>query len=428
MTFKELNIDPAILKALKLEGYETPTPIQVEAIPAVLNGRDVLGSAQTGTGKTAAFAVPTLQRLNYREVKSRRIRSLILTPTRELALQIYDSFRLYGRFLNLRSAVIFGGVSQRPQEEALRRGVDILVATPGRLVDLINQRIVDISQIEILTLDEADRMLDMGFIHDVRRILKYTPDQKQTLFFSATMPPDVAKLASTLLHNPVRVAIKPEETTVEAIEQSLYFVDQANKRRLLNDLLQDERIESALVFTRTKHGADRVVKDLLRSGITAAAIHGNKSQNARVRALEGFKSNDTRILVATDIAARGLDIDQLSHVINFDLPNIPESYVHRIGRTGRAGRAGVAVSFCNYEEKKLLRDIERFINWQIPVVEEHDYPLGSVEPKQAAEQSAGRSQHHSSGRPQQQRRAPVGANNSRRREEPRRSKPRKPNA
>lgn len=401
MNFRDLNIDPAILKALELEEYRTPTPIQEAAIPAILDGRDVLGSAQTGTGKTAAFAVPTLQRLNDRKVQGRRIRSLILTPTRELALQIYESFTLYGRFLKLRTAVIFGGVSQRPQEQELARGVDILVATPGRLVDLIGQGIVDIGQIEILTLDEADRMLDMGFIHDVRRVLKHTPAVKQTLFFSATMPHEVAKLASSLLYDPVRIAIKPEETTVEAINQSLYFVDHANKRKLLKDLLDDESIESALVFTRTKHGADRVVKDLVRSGITASAIHGNKSQNARVRALEGFKNHQTRILVATDIAARGLDIDELTHVFNFDLPNIPESYVHRIGRTGRAGRDGVAVSFCSSEEKKLLKDIEKFIGQKVPVVEEHAYPMEIVfEPaedvKTASEQldraSRGRSQ------------------------------------
>ncbi len=386
MTFKELNITPPILRALEIEEYKTPTPIQEAAIPAILDGRDVLGSAQTGTGKTAAFAVPTLQNLHQsgknlyspdsKQTRGgRRIRSLILTPTRELALQIYENFRLYGRFLPLKTAVIFGGVSQRPQEDELRRGVDILVATPGRLVDLINQKIVDISRIEILTLDEADRMLDMGFIHDVRRVLAHTPAKKQTLFFSATMPPDVAILASSLLHDPVRIAIKPEETTVEAISQTLYFVDQPNKRHLLRELLDDTAIESALVFTRTKHGADRVVKDLLRANISAAAIHGNKSQNARVRALDNFKSGQVRILVATDIAARGIDIDDLTHVVNFDLPNIPESYVHRIGRTGRAGRGGTAISFANYEEKKLLRDIERFIDQSVPVVEEHNYPL-----------------------------------------------------
>lgn len=416
MTFKSLNIDPAILRALELEAYHKPTDIQRAAIPAVLAGRDVLGSAQTGTGKTAAFAVPTLQRLNDKPAKTKGIRSLILTPTRELALQIYESFQLYGRFLNLKSAVIFGGVSQRPQETILRRGVDILVATPGRLLDLIQQQLVDISQIEILTLDEADRMLDMGFIHDVKRVLKYAPQKKQTLFFSATMPPEVAKLASSLLHDPLRVAIKPEETTVEAIDQSIYFVDQANKRKLLKDLLDDSSIESALVFTRTKHGADRVVKDLVRSGITAAAIHGNKSQNARVRALEGFKSNETRILVATDIAARGIDIDQLTHVFNFDLPNIPESYVHRIGRTGRAGRNGVALSFCSGEEKKLLRDIEKFIGLTIDVVEEHDYPLGSAAPREAA---AARST-------QPARKQSNVTQARRRKEDPRRSKPTKP--
>ncbi len=409
MTFKELNISAPILRALEIEEYKIPTPIQEAAIPAILEGRDILGSAQTGTGKTAAFAVPTLQNLHETTApapsaqghKSTRstypIRSLILTPTRELAIQIYESFRLYGRFLPLKSAVIFGGVSQKPQENELRRGVDILVATPGRLVDLINQKIVDISRIEILTLDEADRMLDMGFIHDVRRVLAHTPAKKQTLFFSATMPPDVAKLASTLLYNPLRISIKPEETTVEAIQQTLYFVDQVNKRHLLRDLLDDPAIESALVFTRTKHGADRVVKDLMRADISAAAIHGNKSQNARVRALDNFKSGDVRILVATDIAARGIDIDELTHVVNFDLPNIPESYVHRIGRTGRAGRGGRAISFANHEEKKLLKDIERFIGQSVPVIEDHDYPLMITTPSETTRQPAGRGQHRGGG-------------------------------
>lgn len=408
MTFKELNISTSILRALELEEYKIPTPIQEAAIPAILGGRDILGSAQTGTGKTAAFAVPTLQNLNERETvpasrsrqgsgSKRPIRSLILTPTRELAIQIHDSFKLYGRFLPLKTAVIFGGVSQRPQETELRHGVDILVATPGRLVDLINQRIVDLSRIEILTLDEADRMLDMGFIHDVRRVLSHTPPKKQTLFFSATMPPEVAKLASTLLDNPLRISIKPEETTVEAIDQILYYVDQPNKRHLLKDLLDDPSIESALVFTRTKHGADRVVKDLVRAGVPAAAIHGNKSQNARVRALDNFKSREVRILVATDIAARGLDIDELSHVVNFDLPNIPESYVHRIGRTGRAGRGGKAISFANDEEKKLLRDIERFIGQAVPVIEEHDYPLSIRSASDTGSNSLGRGNHRGGG-------------------------------
>ncbi len=389
MTFQELEIIPPILAELKNEQYTHPTPIQEEAIPAILSGRDILASAQTGTGKTAAFAVPTLQLLNETTETSRGgkrpIRSLILTPTRELALQIYDNYRSYGRGLKLRTAVIFGGVSQKKQERDLARDVDILIATPGRLLDLINQRLVNLQHVEILVLDEADRMLDMGFIHDVKRILSFTPEHKQTLFFSATMPTQVAKLAASLLTDPYRIAIEPETTTVEAIEQSLYYVDRANKRNLLQHLLLTLDVESALVFTRTKHGADRVVKELGRSGIDAVAIHGNKSQNARVNALNAFKKRQVRVLVATDIAARGLDIDDLSHVFNYDLPEIPESYVHRIGRTGRAGKAGVAISFCDLEERKLLSDIVRFIGTKIPVVEDHLYPARNlpVEPSLA---------------------------------------------
>lgn len=377
MTFKQLNIDSTILDVLKIEQYHEPTPIQEEAIPAILAGRDLLATSQTGTGKTAAFAIPTLQLLaqnkaSYTQGPRRTIRSLILTPTRELAIQIYDNYRSYGRNLELNTTVIYGGVSQKPQERVLARGTDILIATPGRLVDLISQGLIDIRKIEIMILDEADRMLDMGFIHDVKKILAYTPKQKQTLLFSATMPRSVSNLASSLLDNPYRIAIKPQETTVEAIDQSLYHVDKAGKRGLLLNLLQTTDIESALVFTRTKHGADRVVKELKRNGINSAAIHGNKSQNARVKALNAFKDHTVRVLVATDIAARGIDIDELSHVINFDLPNVPESYVHRIGRTGRAGREGVAVSFCDETEEKQLRDIERFIKFEIPVMESPD--------------------------------------------------------
>ncbi|NLZ71978.1 MAG: DEAD/DEAH box helicase [Clostridiaceae bacterium] len=389
MTFQELRIIPPILQELTNEKYEQPTPIQEAAIPAILDGRDILASAQTGTGKTAAFAVPTLQLLNkdisYQQDKKRPIRSLILTPTRELALQIYENYCSYSRGLKIRTVVIFGGVPQKPQEKDLAGDVDILVATPGRLLDLIKQGFINLRQVEILILDEADRMLDMGFIHDVKKILNYTPEKKQTLLFSATMPPQVADLASSLLIDPYRIEIEPETTTVEAIEQSLYFVDKANKRKLLRDLLQTLDIESALVFTRTKHGADRIVKELDRKGIKAIAIHGNKSQNARVRALNAFKKRQVRVLVATDIAARGLDIDNLSHVFNFDLPEIPESYVHRIGRTGRAGKTGIAIAFCDIEERKLLRDIERFIGTEIPVVKEHNYPAVSViaKPKQA---------------------------------------------
>ncbi len=406
MTFKDLKIIPEILQELTRIDYEEPTPIQSEAIPAIMAGRDVLASAQTGTGKTAAFAIPTLQLLNvetYTETPTapqtskievgkhqarprqprgkaakpkaksgkHTIRALVLTPTRELALQIYENYRIYGKALPLRTAVIFGGVSQRQQEIDLAKNVDILIATPGRLLDLIGQKLIDIGHIDILILDEADRMLDMGFIHDVRRILRYTPEKKQTLFFSATLPRQVTDLASSLVQDPVRITIAPEVTTVEAIEQSVYYVDKINKRNLLRDLLTEMDVESALVFTRTKHGADRVVRDLTRNGIQAIAIHGNKSQNARVRALNAFKKRQVRVLVATDIAARGLDIDDLSHVINFDLPDVPESYVHRIGRTGRAGKGGIAISFCDIDERAQLSDIQRFIGQRIPVVDEH---------------------------------------------------------
>ena len=379
MTFEELNIIPPILKALEEEGYTQPTDIQVKAIPPVLEGRDILGIAQTGTGKTAAFAVPTLQRLHQAETnkdrsRGRKIRSLILTPTRELAMQIYESFRTYGRHLDLRASVVFGGVSQKPQEAALRRGVDILVATPGRLCDLMGQRLIDLQHVEILTLDEADRMLDMGFIYDVRRIISRTPAVRQTLFFSATMPPEIVRMSQELLTDPIKVDVVPESPTVEAIQQYVYLVDKENKRNLLVHLLEKPEIESALVFTRTKHGADRVVQELGRRGINAQAIHGNKSQNARQQALDSFKNKQVRVLVATDIAARGIDIDGLSHVINFDLPEDKESYVHRIGRTGRAGRDGIAISFCDYDERPLLTAIERLCAKPIPVVTDNPYP------------------------------------------------------
>ena len=381
MTFNDLGITPSILKALEHAKYKHPTPIQEQAIPPVLAGRDLLGVAQTGTGKTAAFAVPTLQRLMRPEGQGndhrapRRIRSLILTPTRELALQIHDSFSTYGRHTDLRSCVIFGGVSQRTQEQELRRGIDILVATPGRLADLMNQHLIDLQHVEILTLDEADRMLDMGFIHEVKRIIAKTPAKRQTLFFSATMPAEIVALSSSMLTSPVKVSITPDEPTVDKIQQSVYHVDKVNKRNLLVHLLKDPAIDSVLVFTRTKHGADRVVRELSRDNIYAQAIHGNKSQNARQQALGNFKNKTTRVLVATDIAARGIDINELSHVINYDLPEIPESYVHRIGRTGRAGRGGIAISFCDFEEKKLLTAIEKLCVKTIPVVDGHPFPL-----------------------------------------------------
>ncbi len=386
MKFSELHVTPSILRALEKEQYHAPTPIQQQAIPPILQGRDLLGCAQTGTGKTAAFAVPTLQRLSAHEAPAGRrdIRSLVLTPTRELALQIYESFCTYGQFTGLRACVIFGGVSQIPQEDALRTGVDILVATPGRLVDLMNQGLVDLNHVQILTLDEADRMLDMGFIHDVKKIIAKTPAARQTLLFSATMPPEIVAMSRAILSNPVHVAIQPESPTIDAIEQSVYFVDKQNKRLLLLHLLEDPSIVSALVFTRTKHGADRVTKELVRNRIRAQAIHGDKSQNARQRALSDFKSGFTRVLVATDIAARGLDIDDLTHVINFEIPNIPETYVHRIGRTGRAGNSGISISLCDFEEKKLLKDIEKLCGRTIPVVEDHPYPMEIFEvlPKQ----------------------------------------------
>lgn len=369
MNFSELNLIEPILKALEKENYTTPTPIQAEAIPIVLDGCDLLGCAQTGTGKTAAFSIPIIQNL-YKESPSPRntpIKALILTPTRELAIQIDESFAAYGRFTKLRHSVIFGGVGQKPQTDALAAGVDILTATPGRLLDLISQGFIKLSQLEYFVLDEADRMLDMGFIHDIKRILPLLPKNRQTLFFSATMPPEISKLASTILHNPKRVEVTPQSSTVDMINQSLYFVEKDDKKDLIINLLSDDTISTALVFSRTKHGADKVAKFLIKAGITAEAIHGNKSQNARQRALTNFKSHTTRVLIATDIAARGIDIDLLTHVINYDLPNIPETYVHRIGRTGRAGNSGVAISFCDSEEKAYLRDIEKLIGKRIPV-------------------------------------------------------------
>ena len=379
MTFADLGLCPQILAALKEEGYEKPSPIQEQAIPPALAGRDVLGCAQTGTGKTCAFAAPILQRLNAEHSRSHPIRALILTPTRELAIQIGESFEHYGRHLSLRCAVIFGGVGQAPQVEKLGRGVDILVATPGRLGDLYQQGFIDLKALEIFVLDEADRMLDMGFIHDVKKILKWLPEKKQTLFFSATMPKEITDLVNSLLHNPVRVAVDPVSFPVEAIRQSVYFVDRGNKTKLLALLVDQLDVKNALVFTRTKHGANKVARDLMKAGITAAAIHGNKSQTARQQALADFKSGAIRCLVATDIAARGLDIEELSHVFNYNLPEVPETYVHRIGRTGRAGHGGTAIAFCDFSEKPLLKEIEKLIGRSIPVVEDHPYPMVDFE-------------------------------------------------
>ncbi|WP_024294476.1 DEAD/DEAH box helicase [Lacrimispora indolis] len=378
MQFKDLDIMPEIIMALEKESYDIPTPIQEEAIPVILSGRDLLGCAQTGTGKTAAFAIPTIQLLSEEKVshqERQNIRALIVTPTRELALQIYESFNTYGKFTNLNCCVVFGGVSQKPQEENLKQKVDILVATPGRLLDLIDQKIVNIEHIKIFILDEADRMLDMGFIHDVRRIIAKTPSKKQTLLFSATMPPDIAKLAGTILKTPAKIAITPVSSTVDTIEQYLYFVDKSNKKDLLLHILKDKNIASALVFTRTKHGADRLMKQLSRNNVVAQAIHGDKSQGARQRALSNFKDKTLRILLATDIAARGIDIDELTHVINFDLPDTPETYVHRIGRTGRAGLGGTAISFCDFDEKGQLNDIEKLIGKKLTEIKDHPYPL-----------------------------------------------------
>lgn len=375
MTFENLNLIEPILRAVRTEGYTTPTPIQEKAIPALLQGRDLMGCAQTGTGKTAAFAIPILQLLSgaKKGEERRQIKALIVTPTRELAIQIGESFSAYGRHTGLKHAVIFGGVSQFAQTTALKNGIDILVATPGRLLDLIDQRFVNLQHIEFFVLDEADRMLDMGFIHDVKKIIAKLPAKRQSLFFSATMPPDAQKLARTILRDPVKIDIIPVVATANLIKQSLYFVEKTDKRSLLIHLLKDDAIETALVFTRTKHGADKVTRDLVKAGIRASAIHGNKSQSARQDALKRFKNKQTRVLVATDIASRGIDVEQLSHVINFEIPNIPETYVHRIGRTGRAGVNGIALSFCDTEEKAYLKEIYKLIPGSIQVINDHPY-------------------------------------------------------
>jgi ATP-dependent RNA helicase RhlE len=380
MSFESLNLIEPIQKALTAEGYTTPTPIQAQAIPIILQGIDLLGVAQTGTGKTAAFAIPILQLLhkNHTFNKGKRsIKALIITPTRELAIQIDDSFESYGKYTGLTHTVIFGGVKQGKQTDALQNGVDILVATPGRLLDLINQRFISLKDIQLFVLDEADRMLDMGFVHDIKKVLAILPERRQSLFFSATMPPEIQKLSDNILYKPQKVEVTPVSSTADTIKQALYFVDKNNKNALLLDILADKTIETALVFTRTKHGADKVVKTLLKSNIKAEAIHGNKAQNARQRALENFKAKTTRVLVATDIAARGIDVDDLAYVINFEMPNIPETYVHRIGRTGRAGANGTAFSFCETEEIPYLKDIQKLIGKKIPVIENHDYPMST---------------------------------------------------
>ncbi len=409
LLFKDLHLVEPILSALQAEGYTTPTPIQQQSIPEVLKGRDLLGCAQTGTGKTAAFAIPILQSLYLRKRLEKNannhIKALILTPTRELAIQIDESFAAYGKNTGLRHTVIFGGVSQLAQTNALRRGIDILIATPGRLLDLIGQNYISLKHLEIFVLDEADRMLDMGFIHDVKKTIAHLPAQRQTLFFSATMPTEIAGLANSILSNPVKVEVTPVSSTVEKIEQSLFFVEKPDKRLLLQHLLQDVSIERVLVFARTKHGSDKIVKDLARNNVKAEAIHGNKSQNARQRALQNFKAGTIRVLVATDIAARGIDVDELTHVINYDLPNIPETYVHRIGRTGRAGHSGTAFSFCDSEEREFLRDINKLIKTPIPVVEEHPYKMTHTRfTPPPPPQQRGRQQQGQGGRPKTERR------------------------
>ena len=371
MNFKDLNIIPPIMKAVEQAGYTKATDIQYQTIPHILNGNDVIGCAQTGTGKTASFAIPVLQLLNENPVTKKGIRTLILTPTRELAIQISENFETYGTFMQLKYLAIFGGVPQGKQVAALNRGVDILIATPGRLLDLIAQGCIKLSQIEILVLDEADRMLDMGFVNDVKKILTKVPAKRQTLFFSATMPQEIRKFAQSILNKPKEINVTPVSSTAQTVKQSVYFVEKAEKLNLLINILGDQTINRSLVFARTKHGADKLAKKLIKAGIHAAAIHGNKSQNARQKALEDFKSSKIRVLIATDIAARGIDIDELPHVINYELPNVPETYVHRIGRTGRAGYEGVAISFCDTDEKKDLKNIQKLIGFSMPVASQN---------------------------------------------------------
>ena len=380
MNFSELSLTRPLLRAVEEQGYTQPSPIQAKAIPPVLEGRDLLGCAQTGTGKTAAFALPMLQLLAARRPARSQVRALVLTPTRELALQIGESFAQLGKYTSIRHTVVFGGVGQGPQAAAMAKGVDVLIACPGRLNDLIGQGLADLSGVEIFVLDEADRMLDMGFVHDVKRVMAKLPAQRQNLMFSATMPKEIEQLADSFLHRPVTVKVDPPSSTVDRIEQTLYPVCKADKRRLLVWLLNEGGVPGALVFSRTKHGADRIAKDLTRAGVSAAAIHGNKSQSARVAALEGFKNGSTRVLVATDIAARGIDINELSHVINFDLPEVPETYVHRIGRTARAGKSGVAISFCCPEEQEYLAGIEKLIRKKLTRVTDHSFIAAANEP------------------------------------------------
>lgn len=394
MTFRNLGITEPILKALEAEGYTIPTPIQEQAIPILLQGKDLLGCAQTGTGKTAAFAIPILQHLYHEKLqkgKQRRIRALVVTPTRELAIQIGESFTAYGAYTGIKNTVIFGGVKQGTQVSALQQLPEVLIATPGRLLDLMNQGYITLDHVGYSVLDEADRMLDMGFIHDIRKIIAKLPVKRQSLFFSATMPPDIVELSRKILGNPEKITVTPELTTAEKVSQSIYFVSKNQKPKLLVHLLDNNRGASALIFSRTKHGADKIVRLLKKTGIAAAAIHGNKSQNARQKALEDLKNGNSNILVATDIAARGIDIDDLQMVINYDLPNIPETYVHRIGRTGRAGAGGMAISFCDTEERAYLRDIQKLIRQNVPLVTNHPFQDDQVEtaPQQPTDPTAG---------------------------------------
>ncbi len=393
-TFDQFQLQSEIQKAIAETGYTVPTPIQQQAIPYLLEGKDLLGCAQTGTGKTAAFALPLLQNLlnNPRRANPKQTRILILTPTRELAIQIHESFKTYGKYLRFKYAVVFGGVGQSPQVQAMSQGVDVLVATPGRLMDLIQQRHLRLNELEVFVLDEADRMLDMGFINDIRKIIKLLPQQRHNLFFSATMPKDILQLSQTLLSNPVKIEVTPVSSTVDKISQSILYVDKSRKRDLLRHVLQDKTLNKVIVFTRTKHGANRVVEVLVKNNISSAAIHGNKSQSARQRALEDFRHGHVRVLVATDIAARGIDIDDISHVINFELPNVSESYVHRIGRTARAGASGKAISFCDQEEKAYVKDIEKLIGKPIPVDPNHPYHSHEVESARAMSKGKAKAQ------------------------------------
>ncbi len=387
MTFEDLNIIDPVLKALRKEEYSIPTPVQGKAIPLILKRKDVLGSAQTGTGKTAAFAIPIIQHLCHekkRNAERPRTKALVITPTRELAIQIGESFSTYGRYTNIRNTVIFGGVKQGPQEVVLRKGVDVLVATPGRLLDLINQGIITLKHIEYFVLDEADRMLDMGFIHDIKKIIALLPQKRQSLFFSATMPTNIVNLSQSILHKPVKVEVAPQSSTADTIQQKVYYTNKADKKDLLVHILKDESINQVLLFSRTKHGADKIARNLKKKNINAAAIHGDKAQNQRQKALEGFKAGKTRVLVATDIAARGIDIEKLSYVINYDIPNESETYVHRIGRSGRAGLSGNAISLCEPEENAFIKSIEKLIKKQIHIVKDNPFPQ-TDRPMNAAE-------------------------------------------